>query len=176
MALIICGNRQKHGKNCISNIFYCNIATIYHLISLFRDSPHNIHVFDNKRNVTLILLVAGSSFNWMWGLVYFCYRDINLCKKFISALDQRSDFFLKQESSHLNWIVSFSGESSALFSRRLSRQVDTLFQSREENTITDLVIARSKTASSGFSNGTLQKEQIKCKLSQCFQTHLELTY
>lgn len=52
----------------------------------------------------------------------------------------------------------------------------TLFQSTEENSIRDLVIARSKTASSGFSNGTLQKEQSKCALSECFQTTLELIY
>lgn len=71
---------------------------------------------------------------------------------------------------YLNWTVSFSRGSSALFSSRLSWQVATLFQSTEENSIRDLVIARTKTASSGSSNGNLQKEQSK-SITWTFPNH-----
>lgn len=85
------------------------------------------------------------------------------------TLERKVGFF------HLNWTVSFSRGSSALFSSRLSWLVATLFQSTEENSIRDLVIARTKTASSGSSNGTLQKENAS-PLPEHFQTTSELIH
>lgn len=81
--------------------------------------------------------------------------DINLQQKF--NIQHVGIYFLKEPKSYLNLTVSFSWGSSGLFSRRIPRPVGILFQSTEENSIIDLFIALTKTASSGFSNGTLQK-------------------